>query len=303
MPASTGVGVTPVRVSGRGLFMDIATSLGLIAGGIVLVTLIMMGGDLRMFADTHAAIVIFGGSFAATLIRFPLSSIFHGLPLGAKFAFTMRRITQRDLVDEIAGARRGRPQAGADRARKGRDRGSVPGQGHPLRRRRLRQRLHPRQPRARPRQLPDPSRRRAEDLSRDRRLRAGLRHDRHLDRHGADVRQHDRSVQARPLHGGRVAGDVLRRGGRQSVLPADRRQAAPQAGRRGDQSHPHHRRRADDPRGQEPDAGARDAARLSAGKASSPGSRAPSRFRPEHLGRARWRRNAARHTAAVTAGS
>src|SRR6266540_3537783 len=82
--------------------MDIATSLGLIAGAIVLVALITMGGDLRMFADTHAAIVIFGGSFAATLIRFPLSSIFHGLPLGAKFAFTMRRITQRDLVDELA---------------------------------------------------------------------------------------------------------------------------------------------------------------------------------------------------------
>jgi chemotaxis protein MotA len=82
--------------------MDIATGLGLVAGGIVLVTLIMMGGDLRMFVDLHAAIVIFGGSFAATLIRFPLSSIFHGLPLGARFAFTMRRITQRDLVDEIA---------------------------------------------------------------------------------------------------------------------------------------------------------------------------------------------------------
>src|SRR5437588_9786360 len=82
--------------------MDIATSLGLVGGAIVLCTLIMMGGDLRMFADAHAAIIIFGGSFAATLIRFPLSSIFHGLPLGAKFAFTLRRITQRDLVDEIA---------------------------------------------------------------------------------------------------------------------------------------------------------------------------------------------------------
>jgi chemotaxis protein MotA len=83
--------------------MDIATSLGLIAGGVVLVTLIMMGGDLGMFVDAHAAIVIFGGSFAATLIRFPLSTIFHGLPLGARFAFTMRRITQRELIDEIAG--------------------------------------------------------------------------------------------------------------------------------------------------------------------------------------------------------
>src|SRR5262245_7088107 len=83
--------------------MDIATGLGLIAGAIVLVALILMGGDLRMFLDSHAFIVIFGGAFAATLIRFPLTSIFHGLPLGAKFAFTMRRMSQRDLVDEIAG--------------------------------------------------------------------------------------------------------------------------------------------------------------------------------------------------------
>jgi len=82
--------------------MDIATGLGLLAGAVVLVTLIMMGGDLRMFLDAHAAIVIFGGAFAATLIRFPLSSIFHGLPLGARYAFTMRRITQRELVDQIA---------------------------------------------------------------------------------------------------------------------------------------------------------------------------------------------------------
>src|SRR5262245_37964125 len=56
-----------------------------------------------MFLDVRAAIVIFGGSFATTLIRFPLSSIFHGLPLGAKFAFSLRRMSQRDLVDELAG--------------------------------------------------------------------------------------------------------------------------------------------------------------------------------------------------------
>src|SRR5256714_4549346 len=82
--------------------MDIATGLGLVAGAVVLAALIFMGGDLRMFLDSHAFIVIFGGSFAATLIRFPLSSIFHGLPLGARFAFTLRRMSQRDLVDEIA---------------------------------------------------------------------------------------------------------------------------------------------------------------------------------------------------------
>ena len=82
--------------------MDISTGLGLVFGGIVLCALIMMGGDLRMFLDLHAFIVIFGGATAATLIRFPLSSIFHGLPMGMKYAFTMRRWTSRELVDEIA---------------------------------------------------------------------------------------------------------------------------------------------------------------------------------------------------------
>jgi chemotaxis protein MotA len=83
--------------------MDISTGLGLLAGAVVVLTMIFMGGDLHMFISEHAIIIIFGGSFAATLIRFPLSSMFHGLPLGAKFAFTMRRMTQRELVDEIAG--------------------------------------------------------------------------------------------------------------------------------------------------------------------------------------------------------
>ncbi len=83
--------------------MDIATSLGLVAGIGVVSLVIMMGGDLHMFVSEHAFIVIFGGSFAATLIRFPLASIMHGLPLGAKFAFSLRRMTQRELVDELAG--------------------------------------------------------------------------------------------------------------------------------------------------------------------------------------------------------
>src|SRR5260221_7391759 len=83
--------------------MDMGTSLGLVAGVCVVGLVIMMGGDLHMFVNEHAFIVIFGGSFAATLIRFPLASIFHGLPLGAKFAFTLRRMSQRELVDELAG--------------------------------------------------------------------------------------------------------------------------------------------------------------------------------------------------------
>jgi chemotaxis protein MotA len=83
--------------------MDIATSLGLAAGVGVIALVILMGGDLHMFVNEHAAILIFGGCFSATLIRFPLAAIFHGMPLGAKFAFTMRRMSTRELVDELAG--------------------------------------------------------------------------------------------------------------------------------------------------------------------------------------------------------
>jgi len=82
--------------------MDITTTLGLVAGAIVLCAMILMGGDLHMFVSEHAIHVIFGGAFSATLIRFPLSTILHGLPIGARFAFTMRRWTSRELVDEIA---------------------------------------------------------------------------------------------------------------------------------------------------------------------------------------------------------
>jgi len=83
--------------------MDIATGLGLAAGIIVVATMVLMGGDLHMFISEHAIIIIFGGSFAATLIRFPFAAMLHGLPLGLKFAFTLRAQTPRDLVDEIAG--------------------------------------------------------------------------------------------------------------------------------------------------------------------------------------------------------
>src|SRR5467141_987822 len=111
--------------------MDIMTSVGLVSGIIVVSVMVLMGGDLHMFISEHAIIIIFGGSIAATMIRFPLSAILHGLPLGAKFAFTMSRLSARDLVDElariaeIAQARTGRP-------RKSRDRRTVPGQGNTL---------------------------------------------------------------------------------------------------------------------------------------------------------------------------
>src|ERR1700751_1904633 len=82
--------------------MDIMTGTGLVAGVVAIATLMLLGGDMHMFVSDHAVIIIFGGSISATMIRFPLGVMLHGLPLGMKFAFTMSRLSARDLVDELA---------------------------------------------------------------------------------------------------------------------------------------------------------------------------------------------------------
>src|SRR5258708_25453959 len=82
--------------------MDIMTSVGLVFGTAVVASIMFMGGDLHMFISEHAVIIVVGGSIAATMIRFPLSAILHGVPLGAKFAFTISRLSARDLVEELA---------------------------------------------------------------------------------------------------------------------------------------------------------------------------------------------------------
>ena len=86
------------------LFMDIATGLGLLAGVAVVTTMIFMGGDLRMFVSEHAIIIIFGGSFAATLIRFPFA-VDHARPAARREIrlHACAASSQRELVDEIAG--------------------------------------------------------------------------------------------------------------------------------------------------------------------------------------------------------
>jgi chemotaxis protein MotA len=81
--------------------MDLATILGFVAGIITVVSLILMGGNFGMFYDVHALIVIGGGCTAGTLIRFPLSAMKHGFPIGLKYAFKMRTRGPRQLIEDI----------------------------------------------------------------------------------------------------------------------------------------------------------------------------------------------------------
>jgi chemotaxis protein MotA len=82
--------------------MDIATALGFVAGIATVITLILLGGSIGLFYDIHAIIVIGGGCLAGTLIRFPLSSLAHGFPIGIKYAFTLRSMNPRALIEEIS---------------------------------------------------------------------------------------------------------------------------------------------------------------------------------------------------------
>lgn len=81
--------------------MDFATGVGLLFGVAVLCTLIVMGGSFSLYYDIHAVIVIGGGTAAATIIRFPFSALVHGLPMGLRYAFTIRSMHPRELIDEI----------------------------------------------------------------------------------------------------------------------------------------------------------------------------------------------------------
>jgi chemotaxis protein MotA len=82
--------------------MDIATGLGFLAGIVTVCSLMLMGGSFGMFYDVHALIVIGGGCTAGTLIRFPLSAMAHGFPMGIRFAFSMRSQNPRVLIEEIS---------------------------------------------------------------------------------------------------------------------------------------------------------------------------------------------------------
>src|SRR5262245_11793921 len=83
--------------------MDIATGLGLLTGAVVLCTLYFherRPADVPRCPCRHRDL---RRLFRSHFDPFSASSIFHGVPLGAKFAFSLRRMSQRDLVDELGG--------------------------------------------------------------------------------------------------------------------------------------------------------------------------------------------------------
>ena len=81
--------------------MDIATIIGTVLGIATVVLLMLMDGHVSIYLSEHAAIVIFGGSISTTFIRFPISTMLHGLPMGMRYAMQLRALDPRALIEEI----------------------------------------------------------------------------------------------------------------------------------------------------------------------------------------------------------
>jgi chemotaxis protein MotA len=82
--------------------MDLATILGIVIGLAIVSMAIFMGGSFMTFVNVPSLLIVFGGTIAATILRFQLSHVLGSLMIGAKVAFTNKKSNPRDLIDEIA---------------------------------------------------------------------------------------------------------------------------------------------------------------------------------------------------------
>nr|MBC8158122.1 MotA/TolQ/ExbB proton channel family protein [Alphaproteobacteria bacterium] len=80
--------------------MDITTILGLIIGIIVVTLAIMTGSDLSIFLNLPGILIVLGGTFAATLIKFPLYNVFVAFTVGIRAAFVNEIDDPRQLINQ-----------------------------------------------------------------------------------------------------------------------------------------------------------------------------------------------------------
>ena len=79
--------------------MDIATLLGLVIGVLVVTLAIMTGSELSIFLNLPGFLIVCGGTFAATLIKFPIAGVFVAFFVGTKAAFVNEKESPREIVD------------------------------------------------------------------------------------------------------------------------------------------------------------------------------------------------------------
>lgn len=80
--------------------MDIATILGLLGGVTVVVFAIGEDGNFAQFLNVQGFIIVLGGTFASTMIKFPIQSFFKAIPIGLKAVVTNTSFSPLDLINQ-----------------------------------------------------------------------------------------------------------------------------------------------------------------------------------------------------------
>ena len=79
--------------------MDIATLLGLVIGITVVGLAIMTGSGFGIFLNLPGFLIVIGGTFAATLIKFPISGVFVAFFVGVRAAFVNERESPSEIIE------------------------------------------------------------------------------------------------------------------------------------------------------------------------------------------------------------
>ena len=81
--------------------MDLGTAFGLLLGiGLISIGIVSNNGNLMWFLNWNSLLIVIGGTFAATLVNYPLRNIQSLLKI-ASTAFTRQDIDQEDVIDEL----------------------------------------------------------------------------------------------------------------------------------------------------------------------------------------------------------
>ncbi len=67
--------------------MDLATLIGLIVGATIIFFAMLSGTDISMYVNVPGLMIVLGGTFAATLIKFPIVDSYHAFILALNKAF------------------------------------------------------------------------------------------------------------------------------------------------------------------------------------------------------------------------
>ena len=81
--------------------MDVATLLAVVITVAVVVGAILTGSDLLTFLNLPGLIIVLGGTFAATLIKFSVGRVFGALRLGVRTAVVREAENPRDLINRM----------------------------------------------------------------------------------------------------------------------------------------------------------------------------------------------------------